>query len=82
MYPRVRFFVHVGVHSGIQRCRVERRARKGPYQRCDVDGKNLVGNEDGDGAWEEAPNEIESSVDVEGMVRKLLGEGYVSRLSI
>lgn len=69
-YPNVDLFVHLGaVHEKSSEHYLERKARKGPFLRSDVDGKIYK-----DGAWDNAPNEIISSVDVDKIVGKMAVE--------
>lgn len=73
--PNVRFFVHVGVHGGISRCRLENRARKGPYDKLDVDGRRFSEHpEDRDKGWEDGPDEMTSAVGVKGIVERMAKE--------
>lgn len=75
-YPNVRFFVHVGVSHLATCCSLERRARKGPYEKSDVDGRKWCDDIDewGD-VWNSAPDEIESAVDVEGIAADMTAGG-------
>ena len=75
--PNVEYFVHVGVHGGIQQSRLERQARKGPYRKLDVDGRTFA-DEFGDheGLWEDAPRVLETKTDVDGIVERMLGRGW------
>lgn len=70
--PNVRFFVHVGVHGGISKCRLESRARKGPYDKLDVDGRRLSEHpEDRGEGWDDGPDEMKSAVDIKGIVERM-----------
>lgn len=74
--PHVQYFVHIGVHGRITRCRLERKAKKGPYTESDVDGRNFAdGFEDKDGIWESGPEVIESQVDVDAIVERMIKGG-------
>ena len=73
--PNVRFFVHVGVHGGISKCRLEKRARKGPYDKLDVDGRRFSEHpEDRGEGWNDGPDEMTSAVDIKGIVERMAKE--------
>ncbi|SPO05495.1 uncharacterized protein DNG_08182 [Cephalotrichum gorgonifer] len=75
-YPNVRYFVHVGVSHLATCCQLETRARKGPYEGLDVDGRRWCGDADGwDDVWRSAPEQIQSAVDVEGIAVKMASGG-------
>jgi hypothetical protein len=66
-YPNVAYFVHLGVHQKAEKFRVERRARKSPYERKDVRGCSFDGPDD-DGKWSILPQELFTGVDVPALV--------------
>lgn len=66
-YPNVAYFVHLGVHEHAEKFRIERRARKGPYERKDVRGRSFDGPDD-DGKWSTLPQELFTGVDVAALV--------------
>ena len=75
-YPRVKYFVHVGVHAHISRLRLERKAKKGPYDKLDVDGKRLSDVfDDEDGTWENGPDVIDSQISADAIVERMMGRG-------
>lgn len=74
--PRVKYFVHIGVHGGICRCRLERKAKKGPYDKVDVDGKKFSEIFDGeDGPWKDEPDVLDSEAGVDSIVERMMGRG-------
>lgn len=76
MFPNLRYFVHIGVHGHICRCRLERKAKKGPYTKPDVDGRHLKdGFEDEDGVWASGPDVLDSQVDVDAIVERMMTAG-------
>ncbi|KAL2114053.1 hypothetical protein VUR80DRAFT_1056 [Thermomyces stellatus] len=75
-FPAAKYFVHIGVHGSIHRCRLERKAKKGPYTKQDVDGRtfsDVFGDEDG--LWEGGPEAIDSQVNVDAIVERMMGRG-------
>ncbi|KAF1809344.1 peptidase C15, pyroglutamyl peptidase I-like protein [Eremomyces bilateralis CBS 781.70] len=69
MYPKVEYFVHVGVAGEDVEYRVETRARKGPYEAKDVDGRYFKPPQTKE--WAELPKEVHTSINVDRIVKAL-----------
>jgi hypothetical protein len=58
-YADVKFFIHVGLHSRISGYRLEKRGRKGPYTRKDIEGESFEPTtEEGKVRWGSFPLRI------------------------
>ncbi|KAI9866768.1 MAG: hypothetical protein M1813_000710 [Trichoglossum hirsutum] len=74
-YPDVEYFIHVGVHDESSSYLLEKRARKGPYTRKDVDGRSFEpGTGDEKKRWEKFPEELWTEVDVDGILEAMIAE--------
>jgi hypothetical protein len=77
-YPDVEYFIHVGVHDESSSYLLEKRARKGPYTRKDVDGRSFEpGTGDEKKRWEKFPEELWTEVDVDGILEAMIAEREV-----
>jgi hypothetical protein len=77
-YPKISFFVHLGVNGGSRQYHVERRARKGPYNAPGVDWKPFKEAEHPE--WKGYLPELYTRLDVDALVKRA-GSGVDVRLA-